>query len=175
MRNKEVKFKVVNCDKTTNQIVLQSNTSTLVIESPELLEFLLTATTFKRNQRKTNEIQEQIAKEILQHLNNRAGKRFEANESNLKFIFDRLNAGETPEMLKKIIDVKTWEWLENMKMKKFLRPETLFNATKFQSYKQEVLEIEENPEAFKKFVTEKHNERNSKDYDNLDELIASSN
>ena len=48
-------------------------------------------------------------------------------------INDRFNEGFTTEDFIKVIDYKTEEWLNDEKMCKFLRPETLF-GTKFESY-----------------------------------------
>ena len=45
----------------------------------------------------------------------------------------RWNDGFVVNDFKKVIDIKTAEWLNNNKMNKFLRPETLF-GTKFESY-----------------------------------------
>lgn len=53
--------------------------------------------------------------------------------ANKKFIIARLAEGYTIDDLKKVIDYKVDEWM-NTKYEDFLRPETLFNPTKFASY-----------------------------------------
>lgn len=59
---------------------------------------------------------------------------FSANSSaNIKFINARLLQGYTVEDLKSVIDVMIKEWW-GTKMQEYLRPETLFNETKFQTY-----------------------------------------
>lgn len=84
---------------------------------------------------------------IVLYLNEKTGKNFHANnKATTKFIKARLEEGRTVEQMKKVIDHKCKEWLNDPKMKKFLRPETLFNATKFESYINEVPKKEEKGE-----------------------------
>ncbi len=40
----------------------------------------------------------------------------------------------TPDEIRAVIDAKAAEWRTDVKMAKYLRPETLFNATKFAGY-----------------------------------------
>jgi uncharacterized phage protein (TIGR02220 family) len=56
------------------------------------------------------------------------------NKSNRDLIQARYNEGRTLADFKKVIDLKVSQWLSDEKMFKFLRPETLFNRTKFESY-----------------------------------------
>ena len=72
------------------------------------------------------------AEEIIAYLNEKAGTRFRPVESNLKFIIARLK-DYSIERLKAVIDLKVKEW-RGTKMQPYLRPETLFNATKFEAY-----------------------------------------
>jgi uncharacterized phage protein (TIGR02220 family) len=74
-----------------------------------------------------------ICKNIIDYLNEKTNKKFKPVESNLKFIRGRLNDGYTEEDLKRVVDIQVKEWLGG-DMEKYLRPETLFNATKFQTY-----------------------------------------
>lgn len=74
-----------------------------------------------------------IAERVLDYLNEKAGTHFKPVESNLKFIVARLNDYSESD-LKAVIDKKVKEW-KGTKMQPYLRPETLFNATKFESYK----------------------------------------
>ena len=73
-----------------------------------------------------------IAEQIISYLNEKAGTHFKPVESNIKFINARLK-DYTEEDLKAVIDKKVKEW-KNTQMQQYLRPETLFNATKFESY-----------------------------------------
>lgn len=77
-------------------------------------------------------VREQQALEILQFLNLKASKSYRPVEENLRFIRARLNTA-TPEDIKGVIARKTREWL-NTEHAKYLRPATLFNATKFEQY-----------------------------------------
>lgn len=70
---------------------------------------------------------------ILCYLNEKAETKFKNIESNLKFIRARMQSGYTESDLKSVIDSKVKEW-KGTDMQKYLRPETLFNATKFESY-----------------------------------------
>ncbi len=76
---------------------------------------------------------------ILKYLSKKTKVDWDVNEKeNLKDIIFRLNAGYKSADLKKVIDVKCDEWLTEEKMKKYLRPSTLF-GNKFTEYlKQEI-------------------------------------
>ena len=73
-----------------------------------------------------------IAEQVLSYLNEKAGTHFKPVESNLKFIRARLKDYNESD-LKAVVDKKTAEW-KGTQMQMYLRPETLFNATKFESY-----------------------------------------
>ena len=73
-------------------------------------------------------------KEIVSHLNQKAGTRFEPTTKNtIRLIRARLKK-HTVEDLKAVIDLKIKDWLYDEKMFRFLRPDTLFNETKFEGY-----------------------------------------
>jgi len=79
------------------------------------------------------------AKEILAFLNEKAGKRFEESDTNLDFIIARLKEPKTtPTHCRQVIAMKCREWVNDQAFKKYLRPATLFNKTKFASYKGEL-------------------------------------
>lgn len=80
---------------------------------------------------------------VLEFLNGKAGRHFRQCAANLKFIEARLAEGVSVQDLKTLTVRKCREWLGS-DMEKFLRPETLFNATKCQSYLGEI-EPEEPP------------------------------
>lgn len=79
--------------------------------------------------------QEQIPyAEIIDYLNKKAGTHYRASsKATQRLIKARWNEGFKPEDFKKVIDVKTYEWLNDANMCKYLRPETLF-GTKFEGY-----------------------------------------
>lgn len=72
---------------------------------------------------------------IVSHLNQKAGTRFSPkNKSTVNLIKARIAEGRTVEDMMAVIDHKCAEWLSDANMVKYLRPSTLFNATKFESY-----------------------------------------
>lgn len=74
------------------------------------------------------------AQSILEYLNQKAGKTFRAVKANLTVIDARLKEGATADDCKAVIDAKVGQWAADPKMQQYLRPETLFGATKFQQY-----------------------------------------
>jgi len=74
------------------------------------------------------------AEEILTYLNRKSGHTFEAVAVNLNFIRARLAEGATVAQCRAVIDGKARQWGCEPSMRKYLRPATLFNATKFAQY-----------------------------------------
>ena len=70
--------------------------------------------------------------EVLGYLNEKAGTRYKPVESNLKFIRARLKDYSIAD-LKAVVDRQVAKW-KGTSMQMYLRPETLFNATKFETY-----------------------------------------
>ena len=70
--------------------------------------------------------------EIIDYLNEKAGKRFKVNDKTKAHINARVNDGYTLPDFRAVIEKKVAEW-KGTEMDKFLRPETLF-GTKFESY-----------------------------------------
>lgn len=89
------------------------------------------------------------ANEIIDYLNLKASKKFKQTNANFKFINARLKEGYSVDDLKAVIDLKCEDWLLDDKMKEYLRPETLFNATKFESYIQKVGDFSSNSKTSK--------------------------
>ena len=72
--------------------------------------------------------------EIIEYLNKKAGTHYRSgSKAPQRFIRARWHEGFKLEDFKKVIDIKTAEWLDNEDMCKYLRPETLF-GTKFEGY-----------------------------------------
>lgn len=75
---------------------------------------------------------------IIAHLNKKTGQSFRSQtESTRTLIAARLKDGFTPEDCLRVIDIKAASWMGDPKMEKFLRPSTLFKASKFEGYAQE--------------------------------------
>lgn len=81
-----------------------------------------------------------VAIEILDYLNEKANKRFKPTKGNLKYINARLKEKYKKEDFFKVIDLKVNQWINDSKMKQYLRPSTLFNSEKFDAYLNESLE-----------------------------------
>lgn len=64
----------------------------------------------------------------------KAGKNFKSNSKKTKSLINsRIKEGFKVEDFKKVIDIKTSEWLNDKQMAQYLRPETLF-GNKFEGY-----------------------------------------
>ena len=85
----------------------------------------------------------EVCTEIIAYLNEKTSSRFKATESYKGFINARLDEGFTKEDFFTVIDKKVKDW-KGTDYEKYLRPSTLFNASKFQGYLNE------------KFVEKKH-------------------
>ena len=75
-----------------------------------------------------------ISKQVIDYLNLRACTSFRHVKSNIELIDARAKEGASLDDFKRVIDAKCAEWSRDEKMRKYLRPETLFNATKFNGY-----------------------------------------
>ena len=72
---------------------------------------------------------------VITYLNEKTSRRFSTTTpANRKFVSGRLKEGYTEADLKKVVDTMVSKWLNDSKMSYYLRPETLFNPTKFQTY-----------------------------------------
>lgn len=79
------------------------------------------------------------AKTVLLFLNEKTGKKFREVEANLSMIEARLKSGVELQACKSLIARKVRDWQTDPKMSAYLRPETLFNKTKFETYLAEVM------------------------------------
>ncbi len=100
----------------------------------------------KEKKRKEKESKEKESKEnpaaldALNYLNSNANRQFKITQGNIKHINARLDEGHKLEDLKAVVDLKCHQWLDDAKMKTYLRPQTLFNSEKFDGYLQEAQE-----------------------------------
>lgn len=75
------------------------------------------------------------AVEILQFLNGKTGRGYRPVDANIDLIVARLKEpGITAQDIKSVIAMKVREWQSDPDMAQYLRPETLFNRTKFAQY-----------------------------------------
>lgn len=74
------------------------------------------------------------AREILDFLNAKVGRSYQAVDANVDLIVARLKEGATATQCRQVIAKKSREWIGDEKMAEFLRPATLFNKTKFAQY-----------------------------------------
>ena len=92
----------------------------------------------KSDNEKKNTFSEEISK-IINYLNDVLGTRYTTkSKSTNSMIKGRLEEGHTVDDFIKVIDNKHKEWGEDPKMVKYLRPETLFRASHFESYLNEI-------------------------------------
>jgi uncharacterized phage protein (TIGR02220 family) len=85
-------------------------------------------------------------KELVEYFQKTTGKQIRLQPTDglikrsnkYKLVANRLIEGATLEDLKRVIDLKTKEWKGDKKMVQYLRFETLFNRSKFESYLDEV-------------------------------------
>lgn len=75
------------------------------------------------------------AVKVLEHLNQVCGTRYKSStKSHIQNINARLSDGYTVEECKSVIDLKNKEWGKDQRMSAYLRPQTLFSASKFPGY-----------------------------------------
>lgn len=89
---------------------------------------------------------------VIDYLNQKAGTRYEYNSTKTITLLNTLfRKGYSVEDIKKVIDIKCNEWLPQKKMRKYLRPRTLF-SNKFEDY----LNQEVKPQVTKTKQTQSH-------------------
>lgn len=104
--------------------------------------------------------------EVLEYLNENAGTKYRPVESNLKFIRARLKDYSVAD-LKAVVDRQVAKW-KGTSMQMYLRPETLFNATKFETYHNGLDNKKENKHNFTQ--REYSQEYLNSLFDNVDEI-----
>ena len=94
---------------------------------------------------KEQKLQSDVYEEIIKYLNEKTGSHFKStSKSTQRLINGRLSENYTIEDFKYVIDVKTNEWKDNTKMSKYLTPDTLFNASKFEKYRNQQMPKQQN-------------------------------
>jgi len=74
--------------------------------------------------------------EVLTHLNQVSGSRYQKSRTSLEHIRARLRDGYSVSDLKLVIDLKHEHWHDNDEQYQYMRPETLFGPKKFEGYLQ---------------------------------------
>lgn len=89
----------------------------------------------RKSKRKKENTEIEIYTSVIDYLNAQTGKKFRATTPSTRTLISaRLAEGHKLEDFKRVIDNKTREWKADAKMAKFLRPETLFAPSHFESY-----------------------------------------
>lgn len=91
-------------------------------------------------------------KEIISYLNQQAGTSYRASsKATQRFVHARLNENYTVDDCKKVIDIKVASWKDDPKMRKYLRPQTLF-SNKFEGYLNEPMPAKQPPKRAKGYL-----------------------
>lgn len=135
VRNEMVTETVTQCNEVSNEsvtkLVTVSNENGNENGNGQHVVSTRSSTSTKSSTRSSNHSEE--AKYILRFLNEKAGRSYREGEINLGFIVQRLKSGASVEDCKGVIARKVRQW-RGGEMEKYLRPATLFNATKFEQY-----------------------------------------
>ena len=75
---------------------------------------------------------------VIEYLNSVTGKKFKLVAANIKLIKARLDEGHTIDDIKSVIDRQNLVWPPGNPGRMYMRPATLFNATKFNQYVGEI-------------------------------------
>lgn len=75
-----------------------------------------------------------IWKEVLDYLNLKSKKSFKYVDAHKRLIEARIKEGNSKEDFFKVIDDRVGEWICDPVMRRYLRPSTLFQASKFEGY-----------------------------------------
>ena len=85
------------------------------------------------NNNDNNEKNEEESKYVIEYLNQQTNYNYKFVDKNIKLVSNRLKEYSKDELLA-MIDYKCSEWLQDERFKKYLRPATLFNASKCADY-----------------------------------------
>lgn len=120
-----------------NKPITQQSTSTATLNSPNLNSPNPEGEKSGEKRGNGRDYREE-AVEVLEFLNQKSGKNFRINQTNLSFIIARLKSGVDVQTCKSLIARKVRDWTPRPDMVGYLRPETLFNQKKFEGYLAEV-------------------------------------
>ncbi|WP_436858612.1 conserved phage C-terminal domain-containing protein [Citrobacter tructae] len=74
------------------------------------------------------------AKQVLAHLNQVTNSRYQVSTTSMQNIRARIGEGFTVEELSLVVDYCNAKWSDDLKMSDYLRPQTLFQPSKFPGY-----------------------------------------
>ena len=74
-----------------------------------------------------------LSYDLIQHLNEKTGGNYKPDKANADRIQSLLSTGYSPDQMRTVIDKKCDEWMNDTKMRPYLRPSTLF-GDKFGEY-----------------------------------------
>jgi len=124
---------------------------------------------FKKKEKEKNEknnIYSRAAHDVIDHLNIKTGKNYKhTSKATTRFVTARIKDGYSIQDIKSVIDKKVDEWTGS-DMEKYLRPETLFNATKFESYMNEDKKPERRVDFAQMLKEAEENERRQREAQN---------
>jgi uncharacterized phage protein (TIGR02220 family) len=126
--------KEANFEECINQIEEPQKVVEIIQEQVvEIVEVVVEKPKQTRKKAQESSYPNEVYETIIDYLNQLTGKNYKNNSViNRKFITSRLNDGFTVDDFKRVIEVKSTNWLGG-KMEQFLRPETLF-SNKFEAY-----------------------------------------
>lgn len=111
---------------TENQYTEFQDTEVQVTENP---------TQLNTKESITKELITKYIKDIVEYLNNVTNGHFKhTTKTTRKYITARLKEGYTVNDFKLVIDKKNSDWKNDLKMRDYLTPSTLFNPTNFEKY-----------------------------------------
>ena len=105
---------------------------------------------------------------VVDYLNQKTQSNFKAKtEATKKSIIARLKEGYTVEDFKRVIDAKVKDWSDDPDMREYLRPQTLFRPSNFESYLNEANRpVVKSKNSFRNFDQREYTE------DELEKLIS---
>lgn len=131
--SKKTIYTIVNYSVYQTGENIESNTEVTLKEHQSNTEVTLKETDNNVNNANNN-INIYISEQVVDYLNAKTGKSFKhTSKVTRSKINARLEEGFTLDDFKKVIDIKTSEWLNDANMQLYLRPETLF-GNKFEGY-----------------------------------------
>ena len=125
-----------NIEETSAEIEEEISEVEKNIEKPTLNNNVITEKSrsdYRKEKKSKNQVIESDAENIISYLNMIADTNFRMTNNNLKLVKQLLRVGFTIDEIKKVIDFKTKEWINDSRMRQYIRPQTLFGE-KFEAY-----------------------------------------
>ena len=128
--NRKTIIEVANYNKYQDNITTENTSDDTTDDTTDVQQ-----KNINNNINKSNKVnKENIYSSVVDYLNLKCNTKYKSSSAKTKSLIDaRVNEKFTLDDFKKVIDIKSAEWLNNENMAKYLRPETLF-GNKFESY-----------------------------------------